>query len=240
MTGVQGQVSLSDLTLSWHWTQVELMETKFKAFISNEEARLERDVQDAQSRSDADAAARAAQRKAEWDAICRSRAQQLALRAAKKDAAAREDLEFVRAWQVCHRTCVSQCVVWQVQRASCSVARAARRNGFDDPRCTGRVRVQAQTKRMEKEEAADAEAARSRSRHFAGYQRRQRELKAARKEAQKLQALQEAAMAQKMASEGQDRYRSYAQGYIDEYRSKGKPVAPMVLHLNKPEPFASA
>ena len=76
------------------------METKFKAFMGNEEARLERDVQAAQDRSAADAAAREARRSQEWTAICRSREQQLALRAAKKDAAAREEREFVHAWKV--------------------------------------------------------------------------------------------------------------------------------------------
>ena len=93
---------------------------------------------------------------------------------------------------------------------------------------------------MDEEEAAEAEAARIRSRHFAGFQQRQRETKAARKAAQKVATLQEAAMTQKLASESEDRYRKYAEGYVADYRSKGKPVAPMVLHLNRPEPFVSA
>jgi len=81
--------------------QVDLMETKFKEFMSNENERLERDVKAADDRSAAVSAERAALRRAEWQAICESRQQQLGARADRKRQEALDGQAFAEAWKVC-------------------------------------------------------------------------------------------------------------------------------------------
>jgi hypothetical protein len=76
------------------------METKFAEFMSNENERLERDLAQAEEKNAAELAERARQRRAEWHSICNSRAQQLDLRKARKEAALAADQEFMAAWQV--------------------------------------------------------------------------------------------------------------------------------------------
>jgi hypothetical protein len=76
------------------------METKFAEFMSNENERLERDVQQAAEKSAADLAERAQHRADEWAAITRSRTQQLDLRAAHAAQERLADQRFVRAWKV--------------------------------------------------------------------------------------------------------------------------------------------
>eukprot|EP00892_Ulva_mutabilis_P004506 jgi/Ulvmu1/2427/UM134_0008.1 len=78
---------------------VDLMETKFKEFMSNENERLDRDVKAADERSAAEAAERAAVREAEWQAICASRQQQLNSRAERKRQEAMEGQAFAAAWK---------------------------------------------------------------------------------------------------------------------------------------------
>lgn len=80
--------------------QVDLMESKFKEFMSNENERLDRDVKAADDRSAAVAAERAAQRRAEWEAICASREQQLGARADDKRQQMLEEQAFAAAWKV--------------------------------------------------------------------------------------------------------------------------------------------
>ena len=94
---------MPQLQTAQHCVQVELMETKFKEFMSNENERLARDVKQAEEKNAADLAERARRRQAEWDAICRSRSQQLALRKAAREEQARADTDFMAAWQVRRR-----------------------------------------------------------------------------------------------------------------------------------------
>jgi hypothetical protein len=76
------------------------METKFKALTANEDDRVQRNVRQAEERREADAAKQQLQRAEEWAAICRSRDQQLALKAARKEQALCEDKDFTKAWKV--------------------------------------------------------------------------------------------------------------------------------------------
>jgi hypothetical protein len=85
----------------WCWQlQVELMESKFAEYMSNEKDRLDRDVQQADEKSAVEASERDRHRQEEWTAICRSRTQQLELRKAGKEQAMQEERAFIKAWQV--------------------------------------------------------------------------------------------------------------------------------------------
>jgi hypothetical protein len=79
--------------------QVAIMEAKFKEFMGNEAQRLDRDVKIAQEKSAAEIEARAARRRAEWRAICKSRTQQLESRKAHRIAELEADKEFAAAWK---------------------------------------------------------------------------------------------------------------------------------------------
>jgi hypothetical protein len=81
------------------YVQVAIMEAKFKEFMGNEAQRLDRDVKIAQEKSAAETEARAARRRAEWRAICKSRTQQLESRKAQRIAALEADKEFAAAWK---------------------------------------------------------------------------------------------------------------------------------------------
>lgn len=86
------------------------MEGKFKEFMSNEAGRLDRDVKHAEEKSAAEEELRAAQRRAEWRAICQSRDQQLNSKKTQRMAALEADKAFAAAWKACIRT--SAGVVW--------------------------------------------------------------------------------------------------------------------------------
>ena len=75
------------------------MEAKFKEFMGNEAERLDRDVKHADEKSAAEAESRAARRRAEWRAICKSRDQQLNSRKAQKLATLDADKAFAAAWK---------------------------------------------------------------------------------------------------------------------------------------------
>lgn len=93
-------VSIVGQGASGLFEQVDLMETKFKEFMSNENERLERDVKAADARSAAVAAERAAKRHDQWEAICASRQQQLDARADHKQQQVLEEQAFAAAWKV--------------------------------------------------------------------------------------------------------------------------------------------
>ena len=100
--------------------------------------------------------------------------------------------------------------------------------------------MQARTAELAEAERAEVAARRARNTHYAAFQKHQADVKARRKERAKLDTLQEAAMLEEMANDQDERFRHYAQEYIDAYKRKGKPIKPMELTLAKKPPFESA
>jgi hypothetical protein len=202
--------------------QVDLMESKFKEFMSNESERLDRDVKAAEDKSAAKAAHRAELRRQEWTAICASRTAQVQSKAVAKAAALEQEKEFAAAWKV--RAC--RAVPQLQQRSECASA------GF----LAAQVRMQ----QLVEEEQAEAAARRACNRHCAAFQQHQAGRKDAAKRAAALSELQEAAMVQVLGQDADNRFHAYAKEFIEEYQRAGRPVKPMQLMLSKPAPFESA
>lgn len=100
--------------------------------------------------------------------------------------------------------------------------------------------MQERTKQLEQEERNEAAARRARNEHYASFQKHQVGIKQQKTAAQQKQRLQEAAMLQEMANDADDRFKKYAQEFIDEYTAQGKPVEPLVLTVNRKDPLTSA